>query len=59
MKLWCYIEGERDVFRLSISPGDAIDNLKKKIYDEQAKFIFECGSARLILKKVHYIMISM
>ena len=29
MTLWCYIEGERDIFSVSISPSDTIDRLKK------------------------------
>jgi hypothetical protein len=60
--LWCYVEGEHNIFSVSISPDDTsstIDALKKQIYDEQVKFIVACGSARLTLTKVCYIMISM
>jgi Crinkler effector protein N-terminal domain len=59
IKLWCYTEGRRDVFSISISPDRIIDDLKKQIYDEQVKSIVGCGSARLTLTKVRYMMISM
>jgi Crinkler effector protein N-terminal domain len=56
IKLWCYTEGRRDIFSISISPDRTIDDLKKQIYDEQ---VVGCGSAKLTLTKVRYIMISM
>jgi hypothetical protein len=57
-ELWCHIEGERDYFRVSISPNHTIHDLKEKIYDEQVRFIVECDSGRLALTKVRNIMVS-
>ena len=59
-ELWCYIEGERDIFSVSVSPNHTIDDLKKKICNEQhSKLTVQCSPSDLILKKVRYIMISM
>lgn len=59
-ELWCYIEGERDIFSVSMSPNHTIDDLKKQICDEQhSKLIAQCSPSDLTLKKVRYIVISM
>ena len=34
-ELWCYIEGKRGIFSISISPDCTFDALKKRIHDEQ------------------------
>ncbi|KAF8490351.1 hypothetical protein F5888DRAFT_1129431 [Russula emetica] len=52
-ELWCYIQGERDYFRVSISPNHTINDLKKQIYDEQlVQFIVQCSPSDLTLTKV-------
>jgi len=55
-KLWCYIEGERTTFSVTISPDCTVDDLKKQIHNVES---LECGPRRLTLTKVRYIMISM
>ena len=60
IKLWCYIEGDRDVFSVSISPNDFIDDLKKQIYNKGSRRHFVgFDPSDLTLTKVRYIMISM
>ena len=59
IKLWVYIEGLKSPFSVSIEPQSTIHDLKQKIYDEEAKFIVECGPSELTLTKVRYIMTSM
>ena len=60
INLWCYIEGQHDVFQISISPNvTAIDGLKKLIYDEQINPSAKYGPSSLTLIKVHYAMISL
>jgi Crinkler effector protein N-terminal domain len=56
-KLWCYIEGDRKIFSVVISPGQPIADLKEDIY-KQGSFV-GCNPKDLILVKVRYIMISM
>jgi Crinkler effector protein N-terminal domain len=58
-ELWCYIEGKRDYFGVTISPKSTIDNLKTEIYNKYVQFIVQCSRSDLLLMKVHYIMISM
>ena len=53
-KLWCYIEGECNIFSVSISPNRTIDALKNKVHDEQQ---VQCSPSDLILTKVRYIML--
>ena len=52
--LWCYIEGQPNCFRVSvsISPSCIVDELVKQIYDQHVKFIVECSYASLTLTKV-------
>ncbi len=59
-KLWGYIEGRRDIFGISISRDDTIDDLKKRIYDEHiVQLRVQYSHLDLTLMKVRYIMISM
>ena len=55
-KLWCYIQGKRDYFRVYISRDSTIYDLKEQIYNEQN---VQCSPSGLTLTKVRYIMISM
>ena len=58
--LWCYIEGKRNIFSVTISPDCTIYTLKTQIYEaERIQFISQCSPSDLTLTKVHYIMISM
>jgi hypothetical protein len=58
--LWGYIEDKHDIFGVSTSPEDTIDELKKQIYDEQrVQLIGPYSYSDLSLTKVRYIMISM
>jgi len=59
LKLWCYIEGDRSYFNVSILSSQTIYDLQKRIHDERKKHFDRCDAADLILKKVRYIMISM
>ena len=52
--LWCYIEGECDIFGVSISPNRTIHDMKKQIYDEERRPIDECAPTDLALAKVCY-----
>jgi len=57
LKLWCYIEGHRSYFRVSISSSRTIvDDLREKIYGKSDKSF---PAVDLTLTKVRYIMISM
>ena len=61
-KLWCYIEGQCDCFKASISLDDDVNvyDLKKGIFAEGSSKNFAGYSAKdLTLTKVCYIMISM
>jgi len=58
--LWCYIEGQRDIFNVSISPECTVHDLKKQIYNEEhVQSIVHCTPSSLTITKVRYIMISM
>ena len=54
--LWCYIQGKRDYFRVSISRDSTIDQLKREIRRE---FFAGRDAPDLNLTKVRYIMFSM
>jgi hypothetical protein len=57
IELWFYIEGNRDVSLISISPDLTIHDMKKQIYaEEYIQSIVECGPANLALTKVRYIV---
>jgi hypothetical protein len=58
-QLCCYIEGQRNHFRIFISPRCDVEELTKQINDQHVKFIVECSHTSLTLTKVCYIMISM
>jgi len=52
-ELWCNIEGERDIFSVSISPHLAIHHLKKQIYNKGSSRSFVgCDPKDLTLTKV-------
>ena len=51
-QLWCYIEGQRNHFRIFISPRCDVEELTKQIYDQHVKFIVECSYTSLTLTKV-------
>ena len=59
--LWCCIEGERDIYSVSISPTHTIIDLKNEIYNgsSSSRSFVGCGAKDLTLRKVRYIMISM
>jgi hypothetical protein len=57
IKLWCYLEGDNEIFRISISPTQTIYDLKEQICHECSNSI-KCDAAQLALTKVRYIMIS-
>jgi hypothetical protein len=57
MELWCYIEGKRDVFSVSIPPNRRIDNLKNEIYNKRSRSFVGCDPKDLTLTKVCYFMI--
>ena len=60
INLWCYIEGERHLFNVSISPDRTIHNLKKEIHKQGRSSLFVgCDPIQLTLTRVCYIMISM
>src|SRR5712671_5081592 len=56
LKLWCYFEGHRSYFPVSILPSQEINDLRDEIYGKSDKSI---PAMDLILTKVRYIMISM
>ena len=59
-KLWCYIEGQRTYFEVSISPHCDVDDLKTQIFTEGfGKPFVRCNATDLTLTKVCYIMIFM
>ncbi len=56
IQLWFYIEGNKDVSLISISPDLTIHELKKQIYaEEYIQSIVKCGPTNLTLTKVRYI----
>jgi hypothetical protein len=60
MILRCYIKGERNIFDVSISPSDTIDDLKNEIYKKgSCRSFVGCDPMDLTLTKVRYIMVSM
>ena len=51
-EFWCYIEGQRDIFGLSILPHRRIDNLKDEIYTIKGSASFVgCNAMDLTLTK--------
>jgi len=58
LELWCYLEGDRDCFPVSILPSQKINDVKDEIYGKIDKS-FRCNAKDLTLTKVRYIMISM
>ena len=60
-ELWCYVEGQRDIFPVSISPSCRIDDLKSEIYtsNKGSRSFDGCDPRDLTLMKVCYIVISM
>jgi hypothetical protein len=60
VRLWFYIEGQRDVSGIFISPDLTIHDLKKQIYvEEHIQFIVQCSPTGLTLTRVRYTVISM
>ena len=58
MELWCYVEGQRDIFSVSISCRDTIDRLRTEIHNKgSSRFFVGYDPMDLILTKVRYIMI--
>jgi len=60
IKLWCHIEGYRNLFSVFISPDDTIEDVKRQIYNQEVSFFTERGLTtawHLTLTKVHYTMI--
>jgi hypothetical protein len=57
--LGCYINGEADVFLVSISPDSYIDDLKMSIHNKGSSSAFVgWDHIDLTLTKVRYIMVS-
>ncbi|KAH9963845.1 hypothetical protein BC827DRAFT_1154326 [Russula dissimulans] len=54
IKLWCCVEGDPNYFRVSVSPSQFIDDLKKQIYNEKAQYFarLRVGAPSLMLTKV-------
>ena len=50
--LWCYIEGDGDIFGVSIPPDHKIDDLKKGIYNEAPSCFVGYDHVDLTLTKV-------
>ena len=57
--LWCYIQGKRNYFGVSISRDSTIDQLKREIYMTRREFFAGRDAPDLNLTKVRYIMFSM
>jgi Crinkler effector protein N-terminal domain len=59
--LWCYIEGQCDVFRIRASPNSVVEDLKEQIYNKVAPYFTRrrVDASDLTLTKVRYIVISM
>ena len=57
--LWCYIQGKRNYFGVSISRDSRIDHLKDEIYKKGSEFFAGRDAPDLNLTKVRYIMFSM
>ncbi len=53
-KLWCYVEGERNFFSVSISPDQTIYGLKKQIKEERSNLFLGVDAAIIALSKVCY-----
>jgi len=60
-KLWCYIEGQRNCLKVSITLDDVdVHDLKERIFAKGSSKVFGgCSAKDLTLIKVCYIMISM
>jgi len=54
--LLCFIEGDPNIFRVSISPSHTIDDLKDEIYKKKYSSSFDPKD--LTLTKVRYIIVS-
>ncbi len=57
-ELWCYIEGQCDIFSVSISPHFDIDDLAGQIKEQWSHLLLRVDAGSLTLTKVRYIMIS-
>ena len=58
LKLWCYVKGDTNYFKVSILSSQDIDDLKKRIHTENPKSFARCDSKDLKLSLVRCIMIS-
>jgi len=57
--LWCYVEGDRALFRVVISSTKIIDDLKDSIKEKRRNLLQGVDAPSLTLTKVRYIMVSM
>ncbi len=55
--LWCYVEGDKTLFRVIISSTKITDDLKKSIKEEKSNLLQGVDASSLILTKVRYIMV--
>ena len=51
-ELWCYLEGSKDYFLVSIPITQSIDSLRRKVYTEQNNLFIGYADAHLVLMKV-------
>ena len=58
LTLWCYVEGDRNYFSVSIPPNHSIHELKTRIYAKRNNSFVGCDAMDLNLAKVRYITIS-
>jgi hypothetical protein len=55
--LWCYVEGDKNLFGVIISSTTTIDILKISIKESKSNFLQGVDASNLTLTKVRYIMI--
>jgi len=58
LKLWCYVKGDTNYFKVSILSSQDIDDLKERIHTKKLKSFARCDASDLKLTRVRCIMIS-